>query len=604
MCIWRGKSLDILEYPFSAADILQKKRRIKKELVQSNNLLNKKIAILSGSTIGDIKNITELFLLNNGIAPLFYEGDYGLFYENTVFDDGSIAEFKPDFIYIHTTRKNLKFSPTLSQSIEEIKNSLEKEFLHFKTVYDAALSFGCPVIINNFELPPTRVMGNRDAYDPHGEVNYINKLNIMVSDYVSLNDNIHLNDIAYLASLHGLDSWFNSNHWYLYKYGLAMEKIPYLSHSIALIIKSLLGKNKKSLVLDLDYTLWGGIIGDDGIEGISVGNENPVGMVYYEFQKYLKQLADIGIVLNVASKNEFDVAKSGFSRDSNLLKFEDFISFKAGWGPKSESVKDIASELNIGLDSLVFVDDNPAEREIVKQFLPDVSIANFNGPEDMIKSICNSGYFEMTTISDDDIRRNEMYQENMQRTVLEKSVTNYDDYLKSLEMSCYISPFSIAHSERLTQLANKTNQFNLTTRRYTSSEIASITDSNEDISIYGRLTDKFGDNGIVTEMIGHIQHSICTIELWIMSCRVFKRRLEEAMLDEFIHIAISKGVETVYGTYIPSAKNMLTADLYEKMGFTLISTDDKGEKSYALNLQNGYVDKCDIISITLNNGEI
>ena len=596
--------MDILEYPFNAADILQNKRRIKKELIQKSDLLSKKIAILSGSTIGDIKNITELFLLDYGIAPQFHEGDYGLFYENALFDDGSLADFNPDFIYIHTTRKNLKFTPKLSQSIEEINSGLEMEFSHFQAVYNAAISFGCPVIINNFELPPTRVMGNRDGYDPHGEVNYINKLNIMVADYANVNQNIHLNDIAYLSSVHGLDNWFNANQWYLYKYAVAMDIIPYLSQSIALIIKSILGKNKKSLVLDLDNTLWGGVIGDDGIEGISIGNENPVGMVYYEFQKYLKELADIGIVLNVASKNELDVAKSGFLRDSSFLKFEDFISFKAGWGPKSDSVKDIATELNIGLDSLVFVDDNPAEREIINQFLPEVSVANFSFPEDMIKSICNSGYFEMTTISDDDIRRNEMYQENIQRTVLEKSVTNYDDYLKSLEMTCDISPFNIAHSERLTQLANKTNQFNLTTRRYTASEIASVTNSGEYISIYGNLCDKFGDNGIVTELIGKIENSICTIELWIMSCRVFKRRLEEAMLDEFIHIAISKGVETIHGTYIPSAKNMLTADLYDKMGFTLISTDDKGAKTYGLNLKNGYANKCDIISITLNNGEI
>ncbi|MEG1781716.1 MAG: HAD family hydrolase, partial [Oscillospiraceae bacterium] len=267
--------MSVFNYPLDNSYILQKKKSLKRELLQKDGLIDKKIAILSGSTIGEIQNIFELFLLNYGIKPNFYIGGYNRYYENVMFDDGSLKEFAPDFIYIHTTCKNLTDLPVPQDSPQVVSSKLDKEFLKFKTVCEKALSFGAVVIVNNFEMPFYRMYGNKDAVMPQGVVNFTTKLNGMIADYVSSKDNLYLNDINYLSSLIGLDNWFSLENWYLYKYALSVEKIPDLAFSLAKIVKSCLGKNQKSVVLDLDNTLWGGIIGDDGVEGIAIGNEAP-----------------------------------------------------------------------------------------------------------------------------------------------------------------------------------------------------------------------------------------------------------------------------------------------------------------------------------------
>lgn len=566
-----------LDYPFDPALILQKKRSLKRELLQKEGLIPKKIAILSGSTIGEIKNILEVFLLHYGIRPEFYEGEYALFYENLVFDDGSLRDFAPDFIYIHTTRKNLKFLPSISDSDSAADEKLAADWARFETAFHAAAGFGCPVLVNNFDLPTHRLMGSRDAVDKRGGVHYINALNEKVAAYVGAHSGFYLNDLAYLSARYGLDSWFDESQWYLYKYALAMEHIPHLCFALANIIKSLLGKNKKSVVLDLDNTLWGGVIGDDGAEGIALGLETPGGMAYSEFQSYLKELSGLGIMLNVASKNEESIALTGFTRPDSVLRRDDFVCFEANWEPKSRNIAKIAQEINILPESLVFVDDNPAEREIVAQELPDVTIAQFAGPEEMIGALDHAGYFEITTFSADDAKRNEMYKENLERAKLEQSFGNYEDYLKSLAMTCEVGAFTPEHAERLTQLINKTNQFNLTTRRYTAAEVNHAMTDDATVTLYGRLKDKFGDNGIVSAMIGTITGEVCTIDLWIMSCRVFKRGLEDAMMAEFIRRCAQKGVKKIVGRYLPTAKNLLVRDIYATMGFEKTGSENGGE---------------------------
>ena len=373
--------MGLLDYPFDGAMLLQKKRSLRRELLQRPGLVEKKVAILSGSTIGEIKNILELFLLDNGIKPEFYVGGYNLFYENLVFDDGSLAAFHPDFIYIHTSRKNLKELPLATDSEQQAKDRLEAEWARFEAAFTAAGRFGCPVIVNNFDLPTHRLMGSRDAVDWRGGVHFINEMNARVTSFVAAHEGFYLNDLAYLAGRVGLDNWFSESEWYLYKYAVAMVHIPDLCAGIAAILKSLLGKNKMGVVLDLDNTLWGGVIGEVGAEGVELSTETPGGMAYHEFQEYLKQLEGLGILLNVASKNEAAAAESGFARPDSPLKREDFLCFKANWEPKSENIAQIAKEINILPESLVFVDDNPAEREIVRQQLPGVAIASAHSAE-------------------------------------------------------------------------------------------------------------------------------------------------------------------------------------------------------------------------------
>ena len=590
--------MSVLSYPFDSALILQKKKSIKKELLLNENLIEKKVAILSGSTIGEIQNILELFLLDNGIKPIFYQGGYSRYYENLMFDDGSLKDFKPDFIYIHTTAKNLENLPVPQDGAEAVEQKLSREFAKLKACYDKALGFGAVVIANNFEMPFYRMYGNKDAVVPQGVVNYTTRLNLMLSEYALHSENFYINDINYLSCLAGLDNWFNLENWYLYKYALSVDRIPDLAFSIAKIIKSCLGKNKKSVVLDLDNTLWGGIIGDDGVEGITIGNEAPAGMSYTEFQSYLKKLTGLGIMLNVCSKNELDIAKKGFTeRKESPLSFDDFICFKANWEPKHLNIEKIAKEINIGEDSLVFIDDNPAEREIVKQSLPMVSVPDVFCPEEYIKAIDRAGFFEITAFTKDDAKRNEMYKQNAMRQAAENSFGDYTDYLLSLQMTGEIGAFSAAHSERITQLINKTNQFNFTTRRYTQGEIEEIIeDKNNHISIYAKLVDKFGDNGITTCLIASVENSVANIDLWVMSCRVFKRHLEYAMFDYLVEKCRQMGIQTITASYIPSAKNIIIKDFYESIGFELISETDK-EKRYVFNGLKDYEIKNKVIKL-------
>ena len=359
----------------------------------------------------------------------------------------------------------------------------------------------------------------------------------------------------------------------MYKYCLCLDAIPAFSYNVACIIKSIYGKNKKALVLDLDNTLWGGVVGDDGVDGIEIGHETSMGQVYSEFQAYLKELKSCGIMLNVDSKNEEENALAGLNHPEGTLKPDDFIYIKANWQPKDLNFTEIAAELNILPESMVFVDDNPAERAIVTGQIPGVSAPHMDAPEHYITAIDRCGFFEATALSKDDLSRNEMYKANAQRSKLQKSFASYEDYLRSLEMYADIRPFEPVYLSRITQLTNKSNQFNLTTRRYTESEMRERSNDPSYITLYGKLTDKFGDNGVITVVIGHIARDVLDIELWLMSCRVLKRNMEHAMLDTLAAKARQTGVTTLRGYYYRTAKNNMVKDFYRDFGFTLVSSD-------------------------------
>lgn len=589
--------MNIFDYPLDCAYLLQKKRRIKRELLQKQGLIPKKVAIMSGSTVGEVKNMLELFLLHHGIEPTFYEGGYGLFFENLMFDDGSLAAFAPDILYVHTSVHNLNAWPQIGDDAAAVQQVLDGEFARFEGAAKAGLNFGCPVIINNFDLPTFRLMGNRDASAEQGRVRFVRRLNEKLAALAETTPNLYINDLAYLQASHGMDAFSSQTAWYAYKYAVGMDCIPYLAQSVANIIKSLLGKNKKALALDLDNTLWGGIIGDDGPEGIVFGNESPEGMAYTAFQEYLKELSKLGILLNVCSKNEEHLAAEGFTRPDSVLKKDDFLCFKANWDPKHLNIAAMAAEINILPESFVFMDDNPAEREIVRQQLPGVTVPELTAPEDYIAAIDRGGYFEVTTLSADDQKRASMYKQNLERAQQQQSFGDYSDYLKSLEMTGELGSFDAPHAERITQLINKTNQFNLTTRRYTAAEIDALVGNAGYITLYGRLVDKFGDNGLVTALIGQITGPVLDIQLWIMSCRTFKRQLEHAMFDQLVATAAAAGVTKIVGHYYPTAKNLIVKEFYATIGFVKTAEDEAGNCTFEFTAFDGYTPQCDVMKI-------
>lgn len=592
-----------LEYPFNSEKILNKKKSIRRQLIENlhPSAIEKRIAILGGETTQNIKLILELFLLNYGIKPSFYESEYNQWFEDGMFPNSELEEFKPDIVYICTCIRNIDVFPFLSDTKEEVlqkKSAVTSKFINLWN--HITNTYNCPIIQNNFEYPFYRLMGNKDASDFHGRVNFVTEINREFYEYAQTHENFYICDVNYLSASYGLDKWSDPYYWHMYKYAVAVPAIPYLSFNVANIIKSLYGKNKKAFNLDLDNTLWGGIVGDDGADNIEIGQETSLAQTYSEFQEYIKLHKQLGVLLTVNSKNDEDNALAGLNRPDSVLQKDDFVRIKANWNPKSVNLVQTAEEITLLPESFVFVDDNPAERAIIIDQVPGVAVPEMDGVEHYIQTIDKSGFFEVTTLSSDDLNRTEMYQENEKRSKLLSSFANYEDYLKSLEMKGEIQEFIPAYMSRIAQLTNKSNQFNLTTKRYSQSDIEEIANDKDRITLYGKLGDKFGDNGVVSIVIGRVdgeKRDELHMELWLMSCRVLKRDMEFAMMDELVEKALAIGIKKIIGYYYPTAKNAMVKDFYALQGFDKVSEDEEGNTVWEFKIDNNYVKKQHVIEV-------
>lgn len=560
--------MEVFDYPLNKEYILRKKKLLKKQLLEKENFIEKKIAILGGVTTFEIKNILELFLLNDGIKPTFYESEYNKYFEDALFGK-ELELFNPDIVHICTSYKNISNIPLLTNTFEENQKLLEKECQKFNLIWETLKNKNnCIIIQNNFEYPRNREVGNLDKSYHGCLINFIDKLNIKISDYSNLNKNFYINDINYLSAKIGLEKWHDNQMWYGYKYAQSFETIPELAKNLSNIIKSIYGKTKKALVLDLDNTLWGGIIGDDGIHNIKIGTETAIGEAYTEFQKYIQKLKNRGIVLAISSKNEDAIAREGLNKKEMILKEKDFFCIKANWQPKYLNINNISKEINIGLDSVVFMDDNPAEREIVKQNLKNVSVPEIgDNIANYIDYLDNNGYFEVSGLSTEDFKREEYYKLNKERADIQSSYLNYEEFLKSLDMVADIAEIKLDQYDRVAQLTNKTNQFNLTTKRYSLSDIEKIANNESNLIVCGRLKDKFGDNGLISIIIGKIKHNEFHIDLWLMSCRVLKRDMEKAMFDYILEYCKKNNIKKIIGYYKKTNKNMMVENHYKELGF-------------------------------------
>lgn len=589
-----------LEYPFDPEWILKKKKALKRELLQNTQqtFLEKKIAILGGSTTRDIRDILELFLLNYGIRPCFYESEYNQYYADGMFPNPALEEFHPDILYIHTSNRNIEQYPSLEDDRTLVTQKLQAEYERFQALWEHLHAvYGCPVIQNNFEPPLYRLLGNRDASDYRGRWNYIQRLNQMFYEYADTHQDFYIHDICYEAADYGLERWSDPFYWNMYKYAMCVPAIPYTAFQLARIIKSIFGRNKKVLNLDLDNTLWGGVIGDDGPENIEIGQETSMGQTYAEFQDYLKQHKKLGVLLSVNSKNNEETALSGLERADSVLKREDFVAFRANWEPKSHNLYATAEELKLLPESFVFVDDNPAEREIVRQEVPRAAVPEITKVEEYIRVLDRSGFFEVTNFSEDDLKRNEMYLANEQRNKMQKNFSDYGDYLRSLEMKAQIGAFDPAYFSRIAQLTNKSNQFNLTTHRYSQSEIEQIAADPQYLTLCGRLEDKFGDNGVVSIVIGRKEKDVLQIELWLMSCRVLKRGMEYAMMDTLVKQCRDCRIRQIYGYFYPTAKNAMVKDFYALQGFEKLEEDVDGNAKWSFRIPEQYTLKNQVITV-------
>ena len=576
--------MDCFHYPLDTETLLRKKRRLRRELLAQNpHPLHKKIAILGGSTTNEVADQLGLFLLQYGIEADFYQSEYGQYWQDAVFGTPELDAFAPDVIYVHTSWRNLTRLPATTDAPAQIDAMLEDQYRHFEAMWQALeQKFACPVIQNNFDRPNYRLMGNRDVWDIHGRSNFISRLNQKFYAYAAAHEHFYINDIDYLSADYGLTAWGDAFYWHMYKYAMCLDAIPSLAGSVANIIKSLYGRNKKALVLDLDNTLWGGVVGDDGVDGLAIGPEVPEGQVYAEFQSYCKALKSIGVVLAVDSKNDEANALAGLNHPDGVLRPDDFVAIKANWDPKDQNLRALASELNLGVDSFVFADDNPAERAIVAAQLPGVETPVLDGAENYIKTLDHGGYFEVTALSREDLQKTELYHQNAQRAAAQAAFSDYGEYLDSLKMEAELYGFEPLYIQRIAQLTNKSNQFNLTTLRCSEDDIRAMAQDPDCLCLCGKLTDAFGDNGIVTVVAGRAEGQALHLRLWLMSCRVLKRGMEDAMMDCLVRDALARGVRQIIGYYYPTAKNGMVRDFYAGMGFAQASADADGSTTWTL----------------------
>jgi FkbH-like protein len=553
----------------SIDDILMQRRSLRRTLAAAEGLREIRVAVLGGSTTNEIVNLFELLLLSSGFRPIFHQSEYGRFYEDAVLDPQALIDFKPDIVYIHSSYRNIQNSPPVGCIEADLPGLVEAELNRYRQIWNAIeANLGCQIVQNNFEAPPYALFGNMDGSSPSGLSRFVMQLNVAFAQEAAMRPRLLLQDVNGISARLGLRQWFDWDRYFSYKILLTPEANLEIARSLTSLVKALYGKSRKVLVLDLDNTLWGGVIGDDGVDQIQIGRETPVGEAYSEFQEYCLALRSRGVLLAVCSKNDADTAKSGFAHPSAIIKMEHISCFKANWDPKHENILAIAKELNLGTDSFVFVDDNPAERAIVSAQLPSVAVPEIGNEVTRYPAMLEQGrYFEPVTLSREDLERATLYSDNVQRSVLERAFANYGDYLDSIEMTAEIESFKPVYIERIAQLTNKTNQFNLTTRRYTLAEIQSIANNSEYLGLYCRLKDRFGDNGLISVVVGRQKDDALHIDLWLMSCRVLKRDVELAMLDAIARRAVDRGVGRIFGYYLPTQKNGMVATFYPSLGF-------------------------------------
>ena len=584
-----------IEEKYRLKDIKISLKKNKKNLKAKSKI---RIAILGGSTTDLIKNTLSEYLSINNIEGIFFQSEYNQFYFEGIHPSKKLISFKPQIIYIHTTTANIEEFPKVGANSSQVEKLINKTFSKYKSIWNSlSKKFQCIIIQNNFEYIPFSSLGNLESTKGYGKINFLTKLNLKFFEQTSVMKNLVINDINLLSAKLGIDKWYDDSFYFNYKYVLSHEAIPLLSHSILKIIMSIIGKSKKCLIVDFDNTIWGGIVGEVGPNGIEIGNDSPLGEIFLRFQKYIRDLTGKGVILAGCTKNDYKNAISGLRNKLNILKEEDFSVIKANWNNKVENILAISKQLNIGLDSIVFIDDSKFERELVMNQLPMVEVPNIGeDPEKYIFHIDRSKYFENVNLSKEDFARSSYYKINAKREKEKVKFKSYESYLSSLKMKSDLKKFKKEDINRIAQLINKTNQFNLTVKRFTLEEVINISKNPNLLTIAGNLKDKFGDNGLVTVLIGKIEKQRIHIISWLMSCRVFNRNLEFALFDYFVNLCRNRGISSINGYYNKTKKNFIVKDFYKTLGFKKIKSK-KNEDKWEFKIEKKYVKKNKIIKI-------
>ena len=454
------------------------------------------------------------------------------YYEDLMFENIALDEFKPDLIYIHNSIKNITYFPSIFETEDEVENTVDKEYNLLSSIVDRTIShYKCKVIVNNIEFPNTTPSAHWESIQPGGKIRYVNKLNEKISTLRRLSADVIINDLNHFANKVGLENYHSTRDFANTSYCMSNSYVSRYAYHLFTTLSSIMSLNKKIIVTDLDNTLWDGVIGDDGVDAVMPSADKPISKIYLEYQDYLKNLSEIGILLSVASKNEKAVAEAGLSDERMLVSLDHFVDIQANWQQKSKNIQSILRDVNLLPYSCVFVDDNPAERDEVKINCPEIIVPDFeNAAYDFVKTLDSLRLFAPSQLTIEDRERSRLYKDNVRRFRVEHKFEDKNEYLASLQMQLTISQINDTNIVRCAQLLGKTNQFNFTNKKASVEQLREMIMSDDFIVRCASLADKFGSSGVITVIIFEREELKFKLWNWVMSCRVFERKIEGPLL--------------------------------------------------------------------------
>jgi FkbH-like protein len=546
------------------------------------------VAILGSSTTDHLLPALRVAGLRRNLLLRTYAGDYGMYQQALQEETSELAAFKPDVILFAFHAQHLIGAPHPALPVAEADALVESAAQRVQSMWRLARERFRGQILQQTILPVLEpLMGLNERRLAGSGAALVDRLNLRLAQ-MAQDSQVDMLDLENAVRGDGLYAWHDPMLWHRAKQEISPTAAPAYGDLAVRLIAAQQGRSGKCLVLDLDNTLWGGVIGDDGLEGIRLGQGSAIGEAYVAFQSYVRDLARRGVILAVCSKNDIENARAPFQRHPDMvLKPEDIACFIANWSDKAGNLRAIAEQLNIGIDSLVFADDNPFERNIVRRELPSVAVPELHeDPALYARSISDGGYFEALQITPEDFERGGQYRANVARESLRASQTDLDGYLRSLGMELHWREFDQVGLQRIVQLINKTNQFNLTTRRYTEAAVLEIVNTPGALTLQLRLIDQFGDNGIIGIVIGKPEQGILRLDTWLMSCRVLGRQVEEATMNLVAERALELGATALVGEYIPTKKNGMVREHYRKLGFECDALEETGASRWHSDLAN------------------
>ncbi len=537
-----------------------------------------RLALLGSSTMQHLVAGIRVGALRRGLLVDVYVGEYGQYRQEIAEAESGVRRFAPEVLCLCLDAEHC---------VGLARGSAETGMAQIRACWEEAQrSLGCTVVQQTILPLAPPLLGNNEFRWRASPATIVQQMNYQMREYAEA-CGVALVSVDAWAAKDGVDVWHDRALWNRSKQEIHPRVSPLFGDQVGRVLAAVRGQSKKCLVLDLDNTLWGGVVGDDGVDGLVLGQGSAEGEAFLAVQRYALQLAQRGVLLAVCSKNDEANAVAAFEQHPEMvLRREDILCFVANWTDKASNLRGIAKQLNVGLDSLVFLDDNPAERDLVRRELPMVAVPELPAdPADYVSCLAEAGYFESLYLTEDDRVRAEQYRSNTAREALRETATDLSGYLQALKMELVWSRFDEVSLPRIVQLINKTNQFNLTTQRYTGAQVADLLDDTNIVALQLRLLDAYGDNGVIGVVIGRVvDGDALAIDSWLMSCRVLGRGIEEAALNLLAETAVQCRCTALMGVYRPTAKNGMVAQHYARLGFTQIDGQDGGESTWRLAL--------------------